>query len=299
MYHGVVPERPSLFNWRHIAVKDFETHLRLLSRHANILSAAEIIRGRVCPNRLNVALAFDDGYRNNYLYALPLLEKYRVPASFYVTGANAIDTPYLWPDFLDIVSRYADTEVRIAGETFEKRGRRYFAKSTGTALNEVIKNERPSWEFKQEMFAAFRRWEPNLYRPDYEPYWRLMSDREVLALSRSDLVTIGSHGFYHNNLGQLPLQAATDELKRSKAYLEAVIRRPVAELAYPDGCYSPELVREAAQMGFEVQLAVDFRHSEAADCVVPCPRAGVYSFLPARSQLASALADKARYGGAV
>lgn len=289
MYHGVVPGNPSRFNWRHVSTADFECHLKLLRKHCHVLSMADLHAGTVCGERLNVALTFDDGFQNNFLHALPLLEKYKVPASFYITGANEIGITHLWPDFLDILSRHAEGRFSLRGMTFVKRGNAYFDEDSRESLASVIKHRYPDWNFKLSIFEALKRWKPNLYRPDYRPFWELMTDEQIREVANSDQVTVGCHGYFHNNLGELPLEDALSELRKSRAYLERVTGKEVRELAFPDGSYSPELIPEARRQGFEVILGTDHRHGEAADSTAPYRRVGIYSFLPRRAQLLGAV----------
>ena len=291
MYHGVVSEHPSRFNWRHVSTADFEVHLQMLRRHCNVLSLADLHGENLCPKRLNVALTFDDGFRNNFLHALPLLEKYKTPASFYVTGANEIGIPFLWPDFLDILSRHADGPIQIEDLQFVKRGRTFVEKKSGDSLANIIKHQRPAWDFKQAMFDAFRRWQPNLSRPDYRPYWELMSDEEIRQASSSGWVTIGCHGYYHNNLGELPLQDALEELEKSRSYLEHITGSPVRELAFPDGSYSQELMAKMQDLRFDIVLGTNHRFEESRDCASPYARAGIYSFRKCRTQLVAAVEE--------
>ena len=289
MYHGVVPDRPSRFNWRHVSTADFECHLRLLRKHCHLLSMADLHAGKVCGDRLNVALTFDDGFQNNFLHALPLLEKYHAPASFYITGANEIGVTHLWPDFLDILSRHAEGGISVRGIQFVKRGNAYFDEDSGKSLASIIKHRHPDWDFKLAVFDAFKRWKPNLYRPDYRPFWELMTDEQICEVASSGLVTIGCHGYFHNNLGELPREDAVSELRRSRAYLESITGKEVRELAFPDGSYSRELIAEAKSQGFEVILGTDHYFGEAVESCSPYRRAGIYSFRPRRAQLLDAV----------
>jgi peptidoglycan/xylan/chitin deacetylase (PgdA/CDA1 family) len=94
--------------------------------------------------------------------------------------------------------------------------------------------------------------------------WELMSDDEIRAVGRSSCVRIGSHGYWHNNLGNLPPADAAAELQKSKRYLENLVQREVPDVAYPDGSYSRGLVPLAAELGFRDQLAVRFHFPEDA-----------------------------------
>jgi len=291
MYHGVVPDCESRFNWRHVSVSALETHLKMLQQSCCVLSVKDFIAGNFDPSRFNVAITFDDAFRNNLNYALPLLEKYKFPASIYATAANQFSSPWLWPDFLDIVSLFGDPVIEICGRKYSKKGKAYFDVETHQALSYIIKHEQPEYEFKESVYKSLHRWMPNMYRPDFRPYWELMNDEELKQIDGSDLITVGSHGYYHNNLGELSYSDAIDEIKRSKLYLESLLNRTVDELAYPDGSYTSQLIEGAGSLGFNVQLAVDLRYDESQAGIWPARRAGVYSFDRERTQLASAISS--------
>src|SRR5690349_19511920 len=87
-YHKVSPDPHPYFAPVHPEI--FEQHMHFLKSCYNVMGLQEIVaraaRGEV-PERA-VAITFDDGYRDNYDYAFPILRKYRFPATIFVaTGA--------------------------------------------------------------------------------------------------------------------------------------------------------------------------------------------------------------------
>jgi len=65
----------------------FEQHLTWLKQHCTIVPFSQIL-GAMSSNgetRPRVAITFDDGYVDNYECAFPLLERYEVPATFFLT----------------------------------------------------------------------------------------------------------------------------------------------------------------------------------------------------------------------
>ena len=80
-YHKVSPDPHPFFEPDH--PKAFEQHMRFLSRCYRVMPLVELVernrRGDI-PHRA-VAITFDDGYRDNYEYAFPILKKYGIPAT--------------------------------------------------------------------------------------------------------------------------------------------------------------------------------------------------------------------------
>lgn len=70
-----------------VSEKCFEQHLIFLKKNYGIIHLSELSR-RLLNNTLTgneAAITFDDGYRDNLTNALPLLEKYNVPATIFIT----------------------------------------------------------------------------------------------------------------------------------------------------------------------------------------------------------------------
>ncbi|MDD5068947.1 MAG: polysaccharide deacetylase family protein [Candidatus Pacebacteria bacterium] len=68
----------------------FETHLRFLKKNYKVIPlsklSGELIAGTITGRE--AAITFDDGYQDNLTNALPLLEKYNLPATIFITTSS-------------------------------------------------------------------------------------------------------------------------------------------------------------------------------------------------------------------
>ncbi len=263
MYHGIDRIGRNVFNSRHTGKDDFEIQLKFLQKNFNVISVSDFFQGKFSNNRPNIALTFDDGYLNNFTNALPLLEKYKTPASIYITGIQTTENPYLWADFLNIASIYVKKNIEIEGEIFENINGMFISRSSNLSLFEVVKNRKADYNYKLSIYKAFKSEFKLESLKDADEYWKLVSVNEIKSLSKSNYVTIGSHGFYHNNLGKLKPDSVEFELLESKKYLENIIQKEVLELAYPDGSYSTESLNIADTIGYKYQLATEVYNFES------------------------------------
>lgn len=258
MYHGIDSVGSTQFNTRHAAKSHFEMHIKFLKKHTNVISVTDFFDKKFNPDKLNVAITFDDGYLNNFENALPILEAYQCPATFYITGINNVEDKILWADLVNIASKLQNKNITVEGEEFENRNGIYFSKDRDLNLYQVIKYHNASYNYKLAVYKAF----DDVYRkftaePKYDEYWRLMSDAQIAETSRSKYVEIGSHSYYHNNLGTIPLADAKAELAMSVSYLTGLTGKPINSIAYPDGSYSKDVIDEAEKVGLACQLAAD------------------------------------------
>jgi peptidoglycan/xylan/chitin deacetylase (PgdA/CDA1 family) len=96
-YHCVKDEANSYL--RPTKVADFENQMQYLSKVCNPVSLESLAQhfqnGTSLPSRA-IAVTFDDGYQDNYENAYPILRKYKMPATIFLT-TRFIDTGEIPP----------------------------------------------------------------------------------------------------------------------------------------------------------------------------------------------------------
>jgi peptidoglycan/xylan/chitin deacetylase (PgdA/CDA1 family) len=85
-YHGVEdhPLDDDIFT---VSTKQFDEQMRYLKEKYKVISISEARKMKCTPESSGdfVIITFDDGYRNNYNNAVPILKKYELPACFFLT----------------------------------------------------------------------------------------------------------------------------------------------------------------------------------------------------------------------
>jgi len=154
-YHGIVPNSAwgkvnHLYNVR---VETFENQIKtLLSAGYKPISAEKLIDiyyNGYKPTGKEFFLTFDDGYRNNYLYAFPILKKYQIPAEINLIVAR-IDQA---KNHNDPIKGYLNwTEVR----EMSKSGLIYFGSHTYNSHDKVglDKNKKKNYPFLGPIYLA-------------------------------------------------------------------------------------------------------------------------------------------------
>ena len=95
LYHRVTDESRDNLT---VGIEQFDRQMAMLRRHCQIVSLEDLVAGKVVPAAFTpvVCVTFDDGYLDNYLYAVPILLRHGIPASFFVS-TGIVDTNRAFP----------------------------------------------------------------------------------------------------------------------------------------------------------------------------------------------------------
>jgi peptidoglycan/xylan/chitin deacetylase (PgdA/CDA1 family) len=263
-YHGVTSIDYTWFSPRAISASIFEKQLAYFKKNFDIVSVQEALdwkRRKFNPKRKTIAISFDDGYTNNCTVMRPLVEAYQIPVTVFVCGAPFTPSGprYLWPELVQTMEHFhPDVSFEVRGVVFNKLR----AMSNGQSFSNWLKTLLPEDRFEvlNELNDQFGL--ENHLKSLPSEIWEIMQVEQLKSLSTSPLIDIGVHGHWHSNLGNLSLATALDDLRISKSTLERILGRNMNLLAYPDGCYTRDLIDSAEQLGFTHQLAVTYRHAE-------------------------------------
>jgi peptidoglycan/xylan/chitin deacetylase (PgdA/CDA1 family) len=261
IYHRVLPEHDPLRPGE-ITAEHFEHQVDFLSRYFNVLPLREAVQrlraGRL-PRRA-CCITFDDGYADNLTVALPILEKYRLPATVFVATG-----------YLDGGRMFNDAVIdAIAGAT----GQAMNLESIGLGRHAI-------GSVAEKRMAIATILETLKYQPPEEravlvdklvglagcgplPADIMLTSEQVGELARRG-VEIGGHTVAHTILTTLEAAAARQEIVAGKQRLEEITGKPVSTFAYPNGRpnrdYQACHVAIVRELGFE--LAVSTSHGVA------------------------------------
>jgi len=193
----------------------------------------------------SVLVTFDDGFRNNYTLAAPILKKYGVPAIVFLTTGLIGNNELLWPQ-----------EVReriIDGTTNKSRN--------GTQCNDdlaekaVAKCKKMSHEERMIYLVELRKSTTlNLEEPWKKELYEFMSWDEVRQI-REFSVELGGHAVSHPILSSLAPEKLRDELRFCKEKIESETGEECYSFAYPNGeetDFNETVIEEAKQAGFRI-----------------------------------------------
>jgi peptidoglycan/xylan/chitin deacetylase (PgdA/CDA1 family) len=240
MLHHVRPRRDRAFQPNHHleitpdflrAVLD---HLR--ARGIDIVSVDEMYQRLMQRNfsRRFACFTFDDGYRDNRDFALPVMREFAAPFTVYVASDFAQGAGRLWWVALEMViakAQAVDAEiggvaVRLDTSTVETK------QAAFGRLHDWIRALPGEHDIRREVSALCAR-----HGVDENAICRdlCMSWDELKPFANDPLVTIGAHTISHCNLAKQAEAVARQEMAASRARIETALQRPAVHLAYPYG----------------------------------------------------------------
>jgi peptidoglycan/xylan/chitin deacetylase (PgdA/CDA1 family) len=220
-------------------------------------------------------LTFDDGYRDNLIHALPVLQRHNAPFTVYVPSDFPDGGGELWWLVLEDVVRVAPritVQMRGSVTTF----------ACGSAAEKSATFEAVYWWLREQPEQRSRQVVRDLAVGagiDIAAKCRdlIMSWDEVRILAQSPLATIGAHTRGHFAVAQLSVEDAHAEIAESVARIEAEVGRPCRHFSFPYGDETSAGQRDfaiAASLGLATAVTTrkGLIHASARNCMTGLPR---------------------------
>ncbi|WP_034061054.1 polysaccharide deacetylase family protein [Lacinutrix jangbogonensis] len=260
VFHGIDSTGETGYNSRFFSKVYFEKFIEYINKNYNVISLDDYYAKKFKRDTLNIAITFDDGYFNNYKYALPILKKHTTPASFYITTIQA-KAKYLWPDFLDLVSFHTKKNNVIFQDNLYSKNKKNEFVFNGVSLKSISKTI--TYKEIKNLFEIFKDdWQKLKNKSGLEDYWKLISNEKIKEISNHSLFTIGAHGETHMSLINISLDNAKQEILYSKEHLETICEQPILEFAFPFGYYNDDIVKYCEDIGFKKILLCDYNSKQ-------------------------------------
>lgn len=216
---------PEAFNWQ----------IEYLKKNYEIipLASLESFLKQLKNKRARAAVVtFDDGYEDNYVYALPAIKKHNIPAAIFIPTAFVGSKKAFWWETL----AWMLGETKLPALELKHNGQARRFRLNGKTLPAVFKALAGLFKHAEEAErSGLLRAISDLLKVKsadfYSPVlgWRQM--KEMLNYN----ISFGAHTHNHCRLAGLSGERLAEELRLPKVFLENGLGRKVEDFAYPFG----------------------------------------------------------------
>ncbi|MFH2141736.1 MAG: glycosyltransferase [Bacteroidota bacterium] len=252
LFHRISDEK--LLSWSPLTLGMFERILKYIMKHYDIVSLNDAIKNNLT-KKPKLVLTFDDGYKDFYLNALPLLKKHKLPALVNIVTNTINANMPIWSQRInDLIEMYYNSEYQLI---FEIQQNKFIFKINDTNISKIS-----SQLFN--LFLNLKEQERNNILSEMEqncPKIIIRTDflnRDEIIESSKFNITFGNHSSSHCNINDLITKDDYDqELLRSKEIIEEIIGEINDIFAFPNGIYSDESKKIMEDYGFTKILIVE------------------------------------------
>lgn len=279
----------------------FRKQLDFFQANFNVVRMEQVIeavKGRDTLPYKALLLTFDDGYIDNYTYALPLLLEYGFQASFFIPGKTfsthqlldvnkihyilaSADPGRIVTDLRDRMEHYRGSEYDYPSfdELWEKyavNGKYdgsdtvFIKRMLQTVLPEMLRNRISSELFEKYVGVSEEKMAYELY----------MSKEQIHVLKRSGMF-IGVHGYDHYWLGKLKTEHMKEDIIKALDVMDEFIIRDNWVMNYPYGSYNDDVISFVSKNGACIGLTTNAGVADIqSDPVFTLPRFDCNDFPP-------------------
>lgn len=236
----------------------FERQVRFVTQNYRVVSLSDALRRlrEGGPPEPVVALTFDDGYRDNYTHALPILQRYGAPATIFLTTGSIDSREPLWFEKLALAVRKSphpsiDLEIDIPRRIWLRDAKERLSANDQiyTILRGLPDDQRREWlaQILKQLGAG----------DDGERNGKMLTWDDVRAMQQHR-ISFGGHTVTHPFVSRLSPEQAAWEISECKRRIEQELQTAVEHFAYPSGReqdFAPSSKHLLQQAGYKAAVS--------------------------------------------
>jgi len=210
-------------------------------------------RGIEFPKK-SALITFDDGYKDNFTNAYPILIKHKIPAIFFLTSGNIDERELFWWDILRYAIKKIYAATKMNDIILDIGGKKTFSVRNLVHMENYLK-EVPSSTRKAAIAKLIDDYSVDIQSELVEE--QLLTWQEIREMADGGM-DFGSHTVDHSILTRMPLEEAQWQISKSKEKIEEEIGKEIFSFAYPNGTpkdYNLEISDYLRRRGFIAAFA--------------------------------------------
>jgi peptidoglycan/xylan/chitin deacetylase (PgdA/CDA1 family) len=294
MYHRITHASESIQPGMYVEPVAFENQIELLKEYFDIIPISEL-NEKLMHGSMSVKdkpyciITFDDGWKDFYDNAFPVLKKHKTPATVFLPTEFIGTKNRFWTDVYSYllgkknvseVGEFSSLEnyeeilylSSLDGDYSHKleAGIEYLKKLPLIRINNILSELAKIWKVKIESKESdFLDWS------------------EVSELLESKLVTFGSHTAQHQLLTTIDEVAINQELHDSIIELErqCVLNSSCKTFCYPNGNYNKDIAEMVRKNGYHLAVTTRKGWNDINDDMYTLKRIGVHQDIASTKEL--------------
>jgi peptidoglycan/xylan/chitin deacetylase (PgdA/CDA1 family) len=231
-YHGIIKNDSNVNDYCFVSEVEFEKQVKYLSENFELRSAEDAYLNYYDNKKPVAVITFDDGFLNNFTYALPILKKYLAPATVFLSTKyiDTIDTIWFCK-IIHAVEICNDEKIEWRGEVLpiQTKGDKML---TSTIIQNDLKGLHPL-TIDTEINGLVESIN-NISDFSNTPF-EMLTSKTVIEMQESNLITFGAHTHTHAILSKLDEAESKVEIFKSLDSVKKITGKKCNMFAYPNG----------------------------------------------------------------
>ena len=274
MYHGITENYYNPPIWTQLPVCFFRDQLEYLDRHYSIVTLSDVIaavRGEITLPKNAALITFDDGLKNNFTVAFPILREMGLPAAIFLTVDYIATRNLLWFDELYLLMKEAAECGIQLHLPYGKPQERLMCEKFGDSCEDYIETlKHAGKEYRLEVMGKLHQEFP-FDKEKWLADFGLLDWDNIRDMQRSGLIDFGVHTASHCILSELAKYEWEEEIVSPKKKLESFLGTEISTFCFPNGRpnvdFSSEHLEYLQKVGYKCAFSTEdslfsFRGSE-------------------------------------